>query len=197
MRPPSVAHAGRQLGESSTPLDGLCPTEHRSLVVLIGRGSRGLPWLGQNTHSLKVGLVCVQETWTPQFPCLPDDQPFRHNGPENSHGREAGFPFHQDVPTTRVFGLVDSLRIRWRLVSEIVCVCSYYTPHGSSDNSSRIQFWEDLVAFDFFYRGRNGKKSVAAERNAQRQHTTSERLIPLYRSARSGADPSTPAQASH
>ena len=37
---------------ASTPLDGLCPTEHPSLVVLIGRGSRGLPWLGQNTHSL-------------------------------------------------------------------------------------------------------------------------------------------------
>ena len=56
---------------ASTDLDGICPTEHPSLVVLIGRGSRGLPWLGQNTHS-SFGVVCVQETCTPQFPCLPD-----------------------------------------------------------------------------------------------------------------------------
>ena len=66
------------------------------------------------THS-SVGVVCVQETCTPQFPCLPDDQPFRNDGPENSHGREAGFPVHQDVQATRVPGLVDSLRVRWCL----------------------------------------------------------------------------------
>ena len=100
------------------------------------------------THS-SVGVVCVQETCTPQFPCLPDDQPFRYDGPENSHGREAGFLIHQNVPATRVPGLVDSLRIRWRLVSGSVCVCSYYAPHAGSDDSSRIQFWGDrLRLFD-------------------------------------------------
>ena len=114
---------------ASTPLDGFCPTERPSLVVLIGRGSRGLPWLGQNLTHSSVGVVFVQETCTPQFPCLPDDQPFRYDGPENSHGREAGFLFHQDVPATRVPGLVDSFRI----------VCSYYAPHAGSDDSSRIQ----------------------------------------------------------
>ena len=48
----------------------------------------------------------------------------------------------------------------------------------------------------FFNRERNGKKSVA-ERNAQRQHTTSESLIPPCTDQRDqAADPSTPAQAS-
>ena len=40
---------------------------------------------------LGLQVVCVQETQSPLVSSLPVDQPFRHDGPIGSHGREAGF----------------------------------------------------------------------------------------------------------
>ena len=77
-------------------------------------------------HS-SVGVVCVQETCTPQFPCLPDDQPFRHDGPENSHGREAGFLFHQDVQQQHGYPGLWTPSEYVGVLSQDPCACAHTT----------------------------------------------------------------------
>ena len=115
----------------------------RSSAEEVHSGFRGL--VDVVSHS-SVGVVCVQQTHAPQFPCFPDNQLHQHDGPDDAHGREAGFLFHEAVPATRVPGRIDSFRIRLRLVTKSVCGCSYYAPHADSDDSKRIHCWRDLRA---------------------------------------------------
>ena len=70
---------------------------------------------------------------------------FLTTNPSGTMGLRIPMDARQAFQSTRT-SQQDSLRTRWRLVSGSVCVCSYYAPHAGSDDSSRIQFWEDLVA---------------------------------------------------
>ena len=56
------------------------------------------------------------------------------------------FLFHETVTATSILGLPDTQRIRWRLMSGRICVCSFYAPHGGMDGQCRTCFWEELVA---------------------------------------------------
>ena len=77
---------------------------------------------------------------------LPVDQPFRCDGPEGSHGREAGFLLHSTIVASPVPGTPDSQSLRWRLVSGSLCVCSFHAPHAGIASDTRIQFWRTLAA---------------------------------------------------
>ena len=68
-------------------------------------------------------VVCIQETHAPAFAALPNDQPYRCDGPCDSGGSEAGFLFHKAVAATSIPNLPDTLRTRWRLMSGRICVC--------------------------------------------------------------------------
>ena len=93
-----------------------------------------------------MGVVCIQETHAPEFPDIPNDQPYRYDGPVGQGGREGGFLFHEAVLVSNIPGVVDSQHIRWRFVFHTICVCSYYAPHAGVDESNRVSFWQDLVA---------------------------------------------------
>ena len=47
-----------------------------------------------------IAVVCIQETHAPAFAALPNDQPYRYDGPCDSGGSEAGFLFHETVTVT-------------------------------------------------------------------------------------------------
>ena len=47
---------------------------------------------------LGLQVPCAQETQSPLMSSLPMDQPFRYDGPDGSHGREAGFLLHSSLP---------------------------------------------------------------------------------------------------
>ena len=97
-------------------------------------------------YDVPLAVVCIQETHAPAFAALPNDQPYRYDGPCDSGGSEAGFLFHETVTATSIPGLPDTLRIRWRLMSGRICVCSFYAPHCGMDAQCRTRFWEELVA---------------------------------------------------
>ena len=77
-----------------------------------------------------IAVVCIQETHAPAFAALPNDQPYRCDGPCDSGGSEAGFLFHETVTATSILGLPNTKRIRWRLMSGRICVSCFYPPHG-------------------------------------------------------------------
>ena len=91
-------------------------------------------------------MVCIQETHAPDFASLPGDQPFVYDGPSNTGGCEAGFLFHESIRASTVPGVTDTQRTPWRLVSGLVCVCSFYAPHVGMDDQFRSLFWQELVA---------------------------------------------------
>ena len=98
---------------------------------------------------LSINVVCIQETQethAPDFASLPGDQPFVYDGPSNTGGCEAGFLFHESIRVSTVPGVTNTQRIRWRLVSGLVCVCSLYAPHIGVDDQFRSLFWQELVA---------------------------------------------------
>ena len=46
--------------------------------------------------------------------------------PVGSHGRETGFLFHSSILSSPIPGVADLQSLRWRLVSGVICVCSFY-----------------------------------------------------------------------
>ena len=95
---------------------------------------------------LSIYVVCIQETHAPDFASLPGDQPFVYDGPSNTGGFEAWFFFHESIRASTVPGVTDTQRTPWRLVSGLVCVCSFYAPHVGMDDQFRSLFWQELVA---------------------------------------------------
>ena len=87
---------------------------------------------------LDLRVLCVQETQSPVLGTLPTDQPFRYDGPVGSSGREAGFLFHSSIHSSPIPGIPDLQSLRWRLVSGVVCVCSFYAPHVGIAVDARV-----------------------------------------------------------
>ena len=93
-----------------------------------------------------IAVACIQETHAPDFASLPDDQPYRYDGPSSVGGSEAGFLFHESVTTATIPELPDAQRIQWRLVGGLLGVCSYSAPHGGMNAHFRTRVGEELVA---------------------------------------------------
>ena len=89
-----------------------------------------------------VDVLCIQEVFASDFPCLPVHQPYAHDGPSRSRGREAVFLVHSGVSPVGSLEFV----IRWRIFAGVVCVCSFYAPHVGVAEAERVQFWQELVA---------------------------------------------------
>ena len=94
---------------------------------------------------LDLRVLCVQETQSPLMGTLPTDQPFRYDGPDGSYGREAGFLLHPSIISSPIPGIADLQSLRWRLVSGVVCVCSFYAPHVGIAVDARVEFWRTLA----------------------------------------------------
>ena len=106
----------------------------------------------RSVEGLSVSFVCglqilrVQETQSPLTGTLPVDQPFRYDGPVGSCGREAGLLLHSSIVASPTPGTPDLQSLRWRLISDSLCVCSFYAPHAGTATDKRIQFWRTLAA---------------------------------------------------
>ena len=70
------------------------------------------------THILSVwsiSVLCIQEVQAGEFPSLPVDQPFHHDGPEGTFGREAAFLVRDGVRSVPFSGVDDTTSVRWRV----------------------------------------------------------------------------------
>ena len=86
-----------------------------------------------------VDVLCVQEVHAGDFPSLPPNQPFVYDGPVGSRGREAGFLVRSGVTCMTLPGVEDVLSMRWRVVEDAVCICSFYAPHAGLPESDRVE----------------------------------------------------------
>ena len=92
-----------------------------------------------------VGVLCIQEVFTGDFPSLPVDQAFTYDGPVGSLGREAAFLIHAGFSGVPISGVEDRTCARWRAFSGSWCICSYYAPHAGIPHDERVRFWRDFV----------------------------------------------------
>ena len=75
----------------------------------------------------------------------PIDQPFRYDGPVANYGRESGFLVHSSIHSFPIPKIADLQSLRWRPVSNVICVCSFFAAHVGIAVGSRMEFWHTLA----------------------------------------------------
>ena len=90
-------------------------------------------------------FCALQEVHAGDFPSLPPNQPFVYDGLVGSCGREAGFLVRSGVTCLTLPGVEDVLSMRWRVVENAVCICSFHAPHAGLPEGDRVAFWQDLL----------------------------------------------------
>ena len=79
------------------------------------------------------------------FKSLPPNQPFVYDGPVGSYKREAGLLVRSGVTCLTLPGVKNVLSMRWRVVENAVCICSFYAPHAGLPEGDRVAIWQDLL----------------------------------------------------
>ena len=78
---------------------------------------------------LELRVLYEQKTQSPLMGTRPTDQPFRYDGPVANYGRESGFLVHSSIHSFPIPKIADLQSLRWRPVSNVICVCSFYAAH--------------------------------------------------------------------